>query len=147
MSSGTATAGPLPAAGTIPPAPGTAGGRTRATGTLTMAGIGTLSYSCRGTPPELTGTLAGRIAATETVHVQDGGLVHIRSGQLQPPAALTVRTRGAVMLWHIVQGTEASTTDIVLRLTFTPGCTEMRWTSLVLTIDHTGNWHPPSPWL
>jgi hypothetical protein len=141
------TAGAPPATAVVPSNAGSAAGRTRGSGALTMAGLGTLAFTCRGTPTQLTGTLAGRIAASETVHVQDAGLAHVRSGHLQPPAALSVRVRGAVMLWHVVQETEGSTTDVMLRLTFAPGCAEMRWSSLVLTIDHTGSWQPPSPWL
>ena len=146
-SAGAQSAGAVQAAATVPATPGSANGRTRGTGTLTMAGVGTLTYSCHGTPPQLAGTLAGRIAATETVHVQDGGLTHLLSGRLEPPARLAVRVRGAAMLWHVVQNTEGSTTDVVLRLTFAPGCAEMHWSSLVLVIDHGVGWRPPAPWL
>ncbi len=139
--------GPLPRSAQTPLRTGASGGTTAAVAALTIPGIGTLRYSCSGSPQSAHGLLGGRVLATENVHVQDGSLTHLRAGQLGPPAELSASARGAVMLWHIVQSDEARTNDVVLRIAFSPACSAARWSTSVRTIGHQGQWRLPAPWL
>ena len=126
-------------------------GTTGADGSVALASLGTLTYSCAHTG-EVSAKLGGRVEATENVYVEGDGRRHLRSGTVQPPPALTLAgARTRVLAWHINQSTEPQTLDGIVTVSFQPGgaggCSSAKWRSFVGVISHAGHWTAPRGWL
>jgi hypothetical protein len=122
-------------------------GRSGPSGAIPVAALGRISYRCAA--GAVTASLGGRVAATERVYVEGDQRRHVRAGTVQPPARLTVAAvRDRTLVWHIIQSTEGSTLDGIVRVRFgAAACSPVRWTSFIGVISHVGHWVAPRAWL
>ena len=129
-------------------------GQSGGSGVIRVPSVGSLSYRCDRATGQVSGTLGGPFQATEAVYVEGDRHRHLRMATNNPPARLSVSgLQTPVMLWHVIQSTEARTLDVRITVDFrggsgaAPGCSLTRWTSATKTISHDGPWSLPPGWL
>ena len=129
-------------------------GQSSGSGVIHLSNVGSLSYRCDRATGQVSGTLGGPFQATEAVYVEDDRHRHLRMATLNPPAQLSVSgVQTPVMLWHVIQSTEARTLDVRITVDFRGGsggaidCSLTRWTSTTRVISHDKPWSVPAGWL